>query len=183
MQLRDNGLRFSPITLVLHWIVAALLFSIIGLGIAIALVGEVQKPEWTRVQNLLGTILFFVSIYRFWARVTSHHPLPIGTPNPVEVIVSRSVAAGLALALVLLPIAAWLARSAAGEIVSLPGGWVIPAPSEPSAQAQRVFEYLFNLGATAFLAGLALHIFGALKNHLVLKNDALNRMLGKQVEL
>ena len=81
MQLRDNGLRFSPITLVLHWIVAALLFSIIGLGIAIALVGEVQKPEWTRVQNLLGTILFFVSIYRFWARVTS----PTSTADAAQV--------------------------------------------------------------------------------------------------
>ena len=31
--------------------------------------------------------------------------------------------------------------------------------------------------------GLALHIFGACKNHFVLKNDALKRMLGKRVEL
>jgi superoxide oxidase len=184
MQFRDNGLRYSRVTIVLHWLVAILLFSIIGLSLAIAQGGDyAQKLEWTHVRNLLGTVLFFVSLYRFWARVTSYHPLPLGTPNPVEVIVSRSVAAALALAMVLLPIAAWLSQCAAGEIVWLPGGLAIPAPFEANAEAHRVFAFLFNLGATAFLAGLALHIFGAFKNHWILKNDVLRRMLGKHVEL
>ncbi|MFG5861315.1 cytochrome b [Metapseudomonas sp. CR1201] len=184
MQLRDNGLRFSPITVMLHWIVAALLFSIIGLAIAISQAAdESRQMELTQMQNLLGIFLFLVSIYRFWARVTSYHPLPVGTPNPIEVIISRSVAVALALAMVLLPIAAWLAKSAAGEAIALPGGLALPALVDPNAQLQRVIEILFNVGATAFLAGLALHIFGALKNHLVLKNDSLKRMLGKQVEL
>jgi superoxide oxidase len=184
MQLRDNGLRFSPITIALHWLVAALLFAVIGLGIAIAQTSDLaQRTELVQMQNLLGAALFLVSIYRFWARISSWHPLPIGTPNPVEVIVSRSVAVAMALAMVLLPVAAWLSKSAAGEVIALPGGLALPALIEPSAQVQRVVDFLFEVGATAFLAGLALHMFGALKNHVVLKNDALKRMLGKQVEL
>jgi superoxide oxidase len=184
MQLRDNGLRFSPITIALHWLVAVLMFSVVGLDIAISqTVGPALKLELSQVQNLFGTVLFLVSIYRFWARISSWHPLPVGSPNPVEVIVSRSVAAALALAMVLLPIAAWLSRSAGGEATGLPGGIVIPALIAPSVEAQRVFDILFNIGATAFGLGLALHIFGALKNHLVLKNDALRRMMGKHVEL
>lgn len=184
MQLRDNGLRFSPITIVLHWVVVILLLSIIGLGIALSQsVYDAQKLEYSHLQNLLGTILFCISIYRFWARITSYHPLPLGTPNPVEVIASRSVAAALALAMVLLPLAAWLTKCAAGETVGLPGGWAIPAPFGPSVEAHNLFGLLFKTGATAFLAGLALHIFGALKSHLILRNDALKRMLGKHVEL
>ncbi|WP_109483586.1 cytochrome b/b6 domain-containing protein [Paraburkholderia sp. C35] len=179
-QWRDNGLGFSPLTIALHWIIAALVLAIIGIEIAL----HVQpNAALMRVLNLLGTILFPVSVYRFWARVTSWHPLPVGTPNPVEVIVSRSVAAALALALVLLPVAAWLAKSAAGIQIELPGGWIIPAPMQPNAQAAQVFEVLFRIGATPFVLGLALHIFGACKNHFVLKNDALKRMLGKRVEL
>jgi cytochrome b561 len=50
-------------------------------------------------------------------------------------------------------------------------------------QVAHVVDFLFKLGATPFLLGLALHIFGACKNHFLLKNDALKRMLGKQVEL
>jgi superoxide oxidase len=184
MQLRDNGLRFSPITIALHWIVAALLFSILGLGAVIAQVSnDSTRTELAQVQNLLGTALFLVSIYRFWARITSYHPLPVGTPNPVEVIASRSVATALALAMVLLPIAVWLSRSAAGEAIGLPGGFALPTLIEPNAQLKYAVDILFNIGATAFLAGLALHIFGAFKNHFVLKNAALQRMLGKHVEL
>ncbi|MEI5995972.1 cytochrome b/b6 domain-containing protein [Paraburkholderia bengalensis] len=179
-QLRDNGLGFSRITIALHWIVALLVLSIIAIEIARSIA---PGAELTRVLNLLGAILFPVSAYRFWARVTSWHPLPVGTPNPVEVIVSRSVAAALALAMVLLPVAAWLEKSAAGLPIELPGGWCIPAVLPTSPQAAHVFDVLFRIGATPFLLGLALHIFGACKNHFVLKNDALKRMLGKRVEL
>jgi superoxide oxidase len=184
MQLRDNGLGFSPITIALHWIVAVLLFSIIGIGVVLLGTGDgAQSMELVRTQNLLGTALFAISVYRFWARITSYHPLPVGTPNPIEVIVSRSVAVGLALAMVLLPVAVWLSRSAAGVAVELPGGLTIPALIEPNASVQRVVNVLFDIGATAFLLGLALHLFGALKNHFALRNDALKRMLGKHVEL
>ena len=179
-QWRDTGLGFSPVTIALHWIVAALVLAIIGIEIALV---AAPNAELARVLNLLGAILFPVSVYRFWARLTSWHPLPLGTPNPVEVIVSRSVATALALAMVLLPVAAWLAKSAAGQLVELPGGWIIPSPMQPNPQAAQVFDVLFKIGATPFVLGLALHIFGACKNHFVLKNDALKRMLGKRVEL
>jgi superoxide oxidase len=179
-QLRDNGLGFSPITIVLHWVVALLVLAIIAIEVILYVTPD---HELDKVLNLLGALLFPISAYRFWARVTSYHPLPVGTPNPVEVIVSRSVATALALAMVLLPIAAWLAKSAAGLPVDLPGGLHIPAPISPDHQAARIFEVLFRIGATPFVLGLALHIFGACKNHFVLKNDALKRMLGKRVEL
>lgn len=184
MQLRDNGLGFSPITIALHWIVAALLLSIIVLAIVLSTTTDpAQNVALGRAQNLLGVVLFVVSIYRFWQRVSSWHPLPVGTPNPVEVIVSRTVAAALALAMVLLPIAVWLSRATAGVATELPGGFAIPAFFSPHRSLHAVVDVLFDAGAIAFLAGLALHIFGALKNHLFLKNDALKRMLGKHVEL
>jgi cytochrome b561 len=184
MQLRDNGLRFSPITIALHWVVAFSLVSIFGLQLLIGQAySEALRIELGRVQNLLGLMLFLVSIYRFWARITSYHPLPVGTPNPIEVIISRSVAVSLALAMVLLPIAVWASRAAAGEVVELPGGLWIPALLPTNATLKHVVDVLFNIGASAFLAGLALHIFGAVKNHFLLKNNTLKRMLGKHVEL
>ncbi|WP_341772887.1 hypothetical protein [Burkholderia gladioli] len=65
----------------------------------------------------------------------------------------------------------------------LPGGWALPLPFAASAGVHAVLDWLLRIGATAFFAGLALHVFGALKNHFVLRNDALRRMLGKHVEL
>lgn len=184
MQLRDNGLRFSPITIVLHWLVAALLLSILGLEVAMArTAAQASSARLEPIQNLLGLMLFLISAYRFWARVSSPHPLPLGSPTPVQVIVSRSVATALALAMVLLLLAVWLSRAAAGVGIELPGGLMLPAPIGPSKPLKAVLDALFNIGATAFVAGLALHLFGAFRNHLVLKNQTLRRMLGKQVEL
>jgi cytochrome b561 len=184
MQLRDNGLRFSPVTVVLHWVVTFALLGIFGLQLAIGHAsGEALRTELGQVQNLLGLLLFLVSIYRFWARITAYHPLPVGTPNPIEVIISRSVAVALALAMVLLPVAVWASRAAAGEGVALPGGWSIPTLLPVNAVLKDVVDLLFNIGASAFLAGLALHVFGAVKNHFLLKNNTLKRMLGKHVEL
>ncbi|MDR9749948.1 cytochrome b/b6 domain-containing protein [Pseudomonas sp. SZMC_28357] len=184
MQLRDNGLRFSPITVVLHWLVALSLLAIFILQLALAQISnEVTRVHLTELQNLLGLILFLVSGYRFWARVTSYHPLPVGTPNPIEVIISRSVAVSLALALVLLPIAVWASHAAAGQALPLPGGLAIPAWLPVNSTLKQVVDVLFDIGASAFLAGLALHAFGALKNHFLLKNNTLKRMLGKPVEL
>lgn len=184
MQLRDNGLRFSPITVVLHWVVA---FSLLGIFILQPMIGQAasasMQQELGRLQNLLGLLLFLVSIYRFWARITSYHPLPVGTPNPIEVIISRSVAVSLALAMVLLPIAVWASRCAGGEVVELPGGLWIPSLLPVNQALKHVVDVLFDIGASAFLAGLALHIFGAVKNHFLLKNNTLKRMLGKHVEL
>jgi superoxide oxidase len=179
-QFRDNGLGFSPITLIVHWIVAAVLLSILAIEVVRFFSPSV---ETTRVLNLLGAVLFPISIYRFWARVTSYHPLPLGTPNPVELIISRSVALGLALAMALLPLAAWLTKSADGEPIELPGRLFIPSLIPQNHEAAQIFGILFDIGATAFLLGFALHIFGACKNHFVLKNDTLKRMLGKHVEL
>lgn len=179
-RLRDSGLGFSPITIVVHWIVAAIVLSIIAVEIMRSFA---PGSELTRVLNLLGVVLFPVSIYRVWARVTSYHPLPVGTPNPVEVIISRSVALGLALAMALLPLAAWLTKSAGGEPIVLPGGLIVPSLIPKNHEAAQIFGILFKIGATLFLLGLVLHIFGACKNHFLLKNDALKRMLGKHVEL
>jgi cytochrome b561 len=184
MQLKDNGLRFSPITVALHWVVAFSLLAIFALQLVIGHAsGEGLRMEASRVQNLLGLILFLVSIYRFWARITSYHPLPVGTPNPIEVIISRSVAVSLALAMVLLPVAVWASRAAAGEVLQLPGGWWIPSLLPANPTLKHVVDVLFDIGASAFLAGLALHVFGAVKNHFLLRNNTLKRMLGKHVEL
>lgn len=184
MQWRDNGLGFSPVTIVLHWMVAALLVAILGLEIAMAAAPDrAADGGLAEVQNLLGLVLFLVSIYRFYARITSVHPLPVGTPNPVEVIIGRSVAAALALAMVLLPAAVWLSRAAGGAAVVLPGGHALPRLIDPAPGLKAVVDTLFAIGGTAFLAGLALHLFGAWKNHVVLKTPAVQRMLGKHVEL
>jgi len=183
MRWKDCGLEYSPLTLVLHWIGAALVFSLISLELIGVLTSEPIRTSTQPYRSLLWTALFFISTYRLWARLTSFHPLPVGTPSPVEVIISRSMATALLLAGVLLPIAHFLGLITAGKFFSLPGFGVLFPPIESYPNVRPVIDSLYAIGASAALAGLVLHIFGALKNHFILKNDTLMRMLGKKVEL
>jgi superoxide oxidase len=182
MQLRDNGLRFSRVTLTLHWIGALLVLGVVLIELVLVFVPATGITELIQLENLFGLTLCIVSGYRLWARLTTFHPLPCGTPNPVEVIVSRSVAVALTLAGVLLPIAAWISKSAGGELIDLPGGLALPPIASTDYAMKGVIDVIFTIGASAFMAGLTLHIFGALKNHFILKNDTLRRMCGKKVE-
>lgn len=185
MQWRDNGMGFAPVTLVLHWVQALVVVALLllWLGLASGAVVPQRAASVLAARNLLGVVVFVLSAWRLWARLSSVHPLPVGTPNPVEIIVSRTNAVALLLAGVLLPVAAWLSQAAAGRAVPLPGGWYLPALAQPSPVLHQVVDVLFAVGASAAAAGLALHLFGALKNHFVLRNDALWRMLGRKVEL
>lgn len=183
MQWKDNGLGFSPVTLVLHWLGAALVFGLIAIELTVAMRLQTIGISLQPYRNLLWVVLFFVSCYRLRARLTSVHPLPVGVPSPVEVIISRSVAMALILAGVLLPIAHLLSVATSGNSFALPGDFEIQMPLAPNPSAKAVISVLYAIGTTAALIGLALHIFGAMKNHFILKNDTLLRMLGKKVEL
>ena len=184
MQAKDNGLGFSPITIVLHWLAAFVVVSLMLLQLVISSASDaLPVAELEQLRNTFGLLLVIVSCYRLWARLSSFHPLPVGTPNPVQLLVGRSVAVALTLACVLLPIAAWLSMSAGGDTVELIGGWRLAAPLAKDDGVKKVFDVLFAIGITPFLAGLALHVFAACKSHFVLKNDSLRRMLGKHVEL
>lgn len=184
MQLHDTGLRFSPLTLLLHWTVAAAVLALLGLGFAAARLEEgPAKLALLGLHGSVGLCVFALSLYRLWARWSFHHPLPVGAVSPIELIVSRSLAVALIVATVLLPLLGWIALSAAGTQLWLFGGIALAPLVDPAPAWARGAGWLHSLGAYAFAAALALHAFGALRHHVVNKDDTLRRMLGKQVEL
>ncbi|MDD5334995.1 MAG: cytochrome b/b6 domain-containing protein [Rhodoferax sp.] len=184
MQLHDTGLRFSPLTLFLHWAVAAAVLALLGLGLAAArLEPGPAKLALLGWHGSIGLSVLLLSLYRLWARLRFHHPLPVGAVSPIELIVSRSLAIALIAATLVLPLLGWTALSAAGTQLRLFGGVALTPLVDPAPGLAGVARLLHSLGAYAFAAALALHVYGALRHHIVNKDDTLRRMLGKQVEL
>ncbi len=184
MQLHDTGLRFSPLTLFLHWTVAVAVLALLGLGFAAARLepgaGKLALLGW---HGSIGLCVLPLSLYRLWARLRFHHPLPVGAVSPIELIVSRSLAVALLIATVVLPLLGWIALSAAGTKLRWFGLIALAPLIDPAPGWAGVAGLLHRFGAYAFAAALALHVFGALRHHVVDKDDTLRRMLGKQVEL
>lgn len=184
MKLHDNGLGFSPITLVLHWIIAIAVLVMISIGLVAARLNDSpDKQTILQLYSGIGMCVFVISVYRLWARLSFYHPLPIGIINPIVLIVSRSVAIALVLGTVILPLLGWLSVAATGTTLKPFGLLALPVMKEPSPALAAAAHFLHRVGAYAFGLGLALHIFGAVRHHFVDKDDTVRRMFGKSVEL
>ena len=184
MQLHDTGLRFSPVTLFLHWALAAAVLALLGLGFAAARLEEgPAKLALLGLHASIGLSVFALSLYRLWARLRFHHPLPVGPVSPIELIISRSLAVALLIGTLVLPLLGWVALSAAGTKLRWFGLIMLAPLVDPAPAWAGVASFLHRVGAYAFAIGLALHVYGALRHHLVMKDDTLRRILGKQVEL
>lgn len=182
MRLKDTGLGFGIVTIACHWTGAFLLpgFLLIALN---TLTGSVP-PDPARLETVT-TLAFACAIlfsFRIYWRLKHFHPMPLGGAKPVEVIVARCVAFGLLLAGVVLPLILWAALSAGGydfRVFDL----TFPRIWSEGASAAFYLMGLFWLGVVAFTLGFLLHLFGAFKHQFVLKDDAVLRLMGKEVEL
>lgn len=184
MQIRDTGLGFGIVTLSLHWLSAILLLTIVAVGLTMArMAPSPDKTALVTVHGSLGLVVFALAAFRLFWRWRHYHPLPLGPVSPPAVIVGRSVAIGLLLAGVVMPVIGAILISARGENIAAFGFLALPPLVANNRIVAQVAWFLHQAGAYAFIMGLGLHVYGALKHHFVLKDDTLRRMLGKNVEL
>ena len=181
IKIKDTGLGFGIVTIVNHWAGAIIMVSFITLcASTIGLTGELEITRW-KITGTLGFLCLLLFTFRFYWRLKNYYPLPLGG-QPIEVIISRSVAYGLLIAGIVLPIILWALLSARGIGffvfgVRFPDIWSI------SPIGVTYLSILFWLGIMAFSLGLLLHAFGAIKQQFFLKNDAVLRLMGKKIDL
>ena len=165
-------------TVICHWFGAVLMiaflvaaFSTLGLEGAEAL----QRRNMTLELGLLAMPFF---VFRLYWRLANYYPAPLGGVNPAQVLVGRGIAIGMLLAGIVLPVLFWAKEAGSGSELKA-FDLTMPALSTPLP----FLAPLFWLGVTAFLLGLALHLFGAYTHQIVLKDETLKRLIGLTVEL
>jgi cytochrome b561/polyisoprenoid-binding protein YceI len=167
----------------LHWLIAAAVMTTAVIGllmtrldgiIALNAAGLAQRIFLYGLHKTLGLVIAAVVVWRL-ALVLRAGLLRSGH-SPAEVVSARFVAGLLLTALVLLPLTGlvqhMLVRGAA-PIWSVPAFEILandPALSLRFGAAHRTLAWLM-------LGAIALHIAGALKHHLIDRDDTLRRML------
>lgn len=179
-QIRDTGLGFGVVTLVLHWLGAVLFIGYITLDLPGIGWGGARM---TRVHLALGLVIFVLFAFRLVWRFSHYHPLPLGAVSPIAVIAARGIALGLLLAGIVLPPLEWIGVWSSGGAVAFFEIFALPAPFAPDAAVARAAAILRLLGTGAATLGVLFHAFGAFKHHVILKDDTVRRMLGKHVAL
>jgi len=163
---------------VIHWVMAAIIFAMVPVGIYMASIPYPPDPaanpalknslyEW---HKSFGLIVFFLACTRVAVRLIKGVPPPEASLTPFERIASTSVHHLLYILIFVVPFAGWLATSMCYGPVNL--FWTVPMTLPFSGQeATCTAIYKVHFGAALLMTLLVFaHVGGALM-HLVVKRD------------
>ncbi|MDA8224838.1 MAG: cytochrome b [Betaproteobacteria bacterium] len=166
---------YGALLVSLHWLVAALIVLVFALG---WWMGDMPKgPD--KVQTMgwhqtVGISIFVLAIVRLaWRRLHGVPEMPLTTP-----IEKLAVLVQIALYLLMLaiPVFGYLTSSFGGHAVVVFGSLTIPGITAVDHDVHETMGDLHQALAYGLLGLVALHVAGALKHHLILRDDVLARM-------
>jgi cytochrome b561/polyisoprenoid-binding protein YceI len=178
MTLRNTSDRWGAISQLLHWLIVAL----IALQATLGLTGRwlplgVEKLAILARHKSIGITILGLATLRLLWRWLNPTPLLPSNLKPHERWLAHFTHAALYVLLFAMPLTGWIMSSARGFPVS----WfnLVQLPDLVS-KSEALYDAMVTTHAAlaiALLLTLAVHIAGALKHHLVLKDDTLRRML------
>lgn len=168
--------RYSPVSLTLHWLIAALVVTQIVLITAHeAADGPDPYIGWHKSVGLLILVLTLARLA--WRAFNPAIPLPADMPR-WQKLLARATHVLFYVVLLVMPLTGWLASSAAGREIAWFGLFNWPLlPIGGGREAAGGFMDVHELVVKGLYVLIALHVIGALKHHFVDRDNVLHRML------
>lgn len=176
--------RYGSVTKLFHWSVALGIFANLALGALAAWWPTGTSAELATTKTLfsahktVGVAVFALALARIAWAVTQPKPASLHPERRAEVLAAETVHWLLYGSLVLVPLSGWIGHAASEGFARIwwPLGQGLPlVPKSPAlAETAWAFHYVFMW---VLVAAIVLHVAGALKHHLVDRDDTLRRML------
>ena len=172
--------KYSLFMRALHWIMAFIILSLIGLGWYMEGLEDTVsfRGDLYNLHKSFGVLVLLLLVVRFVVRQFSHIPaLPEGIPAPVRKL-ARGAHYLLYLLIFAVPLVGYVMSNSYGygvKLFGVPMPMLFPENKEIAALANEWHAIL----AYTLLAIVTLHIVGALKHRFFDKkeNDVLHKML------
>ncbi|MGR3808650.1 cytochrome b561 [Pasteurella testudinis DSM 23072] len=180
-KMKDTRERFSHITLSLHWLIAIFIIGLMALGVYM---GETASYGLYPTHKSLGIFIFIFIVIRVLWRWKNGWPQPAGKHSGWEQALAKLIHWILILGTLAFPISGMLMSYAGGHGLQLFGLDLVSANlvdgkrevlnAALAGSANAVHKSLLPIMTAAIL----LHIAGALKHHVIDKDNTLKRMFG-----
>lgn len=170
---------YSPVARGFHWLTAALVLTMLPIGIAMAtfdLGGAVEDPLY-HIHRSIGAVVLVIMVARLIYRLRNPAPpLPVDMPALQQTAAHATHWALYAL-LITQPLVGWIATSAYRAPVLF--FWMFDLP--PIWPEDRPFSeamFMVHRAMGIIIAGLiTVHIAAALHHHFILRDGVLKRMV------
>jgi cytochrome b561 len=177
MSLRSNDRQWGSVAKFFHWITALLILGNGVFGLMMDLASTpMQKINWLALHKSIGLTVLALFLLRLLWRFGDKRPRDEPAPR-WQHMAARATHAALYLLIVALPLSGWWFNSVAGKPLQFFKLFNLPALTEANHDVRRLthelHEYLFWL----LVLVLVSHIGGALKHHLIDRDNTLLRML------
>lgn len=182
---RDTATILSNTTVRLHWLVAIMMIGLLATGIYMEEQEVYALYPW---HKSLGVLILLLVIPRIIWRILNGWPQAQGKYSSIETLLAKLVHWLLILGTILMPISGVMMSGFGGHGVFVFGIELMamnPDPTNPT-EALAVNELLAGLGhemhgfgGDVLIVAIALHAVGAMKHHIIDKDNTLRRMLGK----
>ena len=186
MALANSSSDYGLLSKILHWMMAAIILTLIGVGIYMAgLPKETAEQKQYAFQfyglhKSFGVVAMVLIIARLvWIRISPPPALP-AVFEPKEQMVIKLLQAFLYILMILVPLSGYIMSNAGGYPVNFFGMGELPALIGKSKAVGGIAHEAHTIMGFAMLALIVLHVAGAMKHRLKDKggeSDVLKRML------
>lgn len=181
MNWKNTPDRYGSVSIGLHWLMLLLFIAVYA---TIELSGSFPKGSDARASMKalhfsFGLLIFFMLWLRVATRLLSPAPRPEPATSLLQQRAAKIVHAALYALMILMPLAGWLALSAAGKPIPFFGLEFSALIDENTGLAKPIKKLHETVGSAAYLL-IGLHAAGALFHHYVRRDDTLRKMLPKR---
>jgi len=179
-KMKNTQHHYGYMTIVIHWLVAGIVFGLFGLGFWMVDLGY-YDPWYKNGPDLhkgIGFILFVLMIVRVASRVLQTQPASIETHNKFEQKAGHIVHSLLYFLLFLIMVSGYLISTADGRGIDIFGLFTLPSFGALFNNQEDIAGVIHEYAAYVVIAAALLHCAGAIKHHVIDKDNTLKRMLG-----
>ena len=170
--------RYSTVSLILHWLIAALVVTQVALIAAHEATDGPISREFVNIHKSVGLSILVLTLARLgWRIANPAIPLPDTMPR-WQKLLARATHVLFYVLLLAMPLVGWAASSAAGRDILWFGLFEWPLlPIGGGRETARALMDVHELAAKFLIALIALHIIGALKHQFFDRDNVLHRMI------
>ncbi|GGB94625.1 cytochrome b561 [Novosphingobium endophyticum] len=174
----DASQRYSATAVVLHWAIAALVLTVLGLGLYGSDLENRTGERLINLHKVLGLSVLTLTAVRIGWRLTHRPPaLPDGMGAPMR-WAAHGAHALFYILLLALPLSGWLMTSAFPQRHAIMAGPLqIPfLPVAPDMAVAGAAFFAHETGSWAMMALVALHVAAAVWHQFIVKDGLIRRM-------